>query len=279
MMQHNKKQSNKKYNKPHGASPSGHKNYDYLSKVDPLRFYTEKEEVTLRFYQTPKALFNNPAYKGLALGPKLMYSILRDRLDISIKNNWKDEKGYIYLIFSVEELSRILEAGIRSIIRYKKSLIDYKLIYERRMGQGKPNRIYVLKPELNEKCQIGISRDANKTPQEVPKEHPNNTNVNHTNLSNVNGNEVFNISNDEKEKISNRRERIASYMADCLDDEKSLGYYRKVADNVPESTINHFLSIVKENSDNGSVRNKGAYFNTILKSYLESSAGKKQINS
>jgi len=60
------------------------------------RFYTEKEEVTLRFYQTPKALFRNPKYKGLSLGPKLMYSIIRDRLDMSIKNNWKDEKGYIY---------------------------------------------------------------------------------------------------------------------------------------------------------------------------------------
>jgi len=43
-----------------------------------------KEEITLRFYQTPKALFKNPKYRGLSLGPKLMYSILRDRLDISI---------------------------------------------------------------------------------------------------------------------------------------------------------------------------------------------------
>jgi len=31
------------------------------------RFYTAKEEVALRFYQTPKALFKNPAYKGLDL--------------------------------------------------------------------------------------------------------------------------------------------------------------------------------------------------------------------
>ena len=55
------------------------------------RFYTLKEEVTLRFYQTPKALFKNPRYKGLSLGPKLMHSILRDRLDMSIKNNWNDK--------------------------------------------------------------------------------------------------------------------------------------------------------------------------------------------
>ena len=61
----------------------GKKEYNF---IPPDRFYTLKEEVTLRFYQTPKALFKNPVYKGLGLGPKLMYSILRDRLDMSIKN-------------------------------------------------------------------------------------------------------------------------------------------------------------------------------------------------
>ena len=56
-------------------------NKEYNS-IPSDRFYTLKEEVTLRFYQTPKALFKNPKYKGLSLGPKLMYSILRDRLDL-----------------------------------------------------------------------------------------------------------------------------------------------------------------------------------------------------
>ena len=100
------------------------------------RFYTLKEEITLRFYQTPKALFKNPKYKGLSLGPKLMYSILRDRLDLSIKNNWKDEKEYIYLIFSIEELADLLEIDRKAVMRYKKLLADYGLIIDKRLGQG-----------------------------------------------------------------------------------------------------------------------------------------------
>ena len=86
---------------PSSNSDGSPNNKEYDS-IPSDRFYTLKEEVTLRFYQTPKALFKNPKYKGLSLGPKLMYSILRDRLDMSIKNNWKDEKGYIYLIFSCQ---------------------------------------------------------------------------------------------------------------------------------------------------------------------------------
>src|SRR4030042_4687189 len=183
----NKENTSKKSGLSANTSNGSSNNKEYNSTPSD-RFYTLKEEVTLRFFQTPKALFKNPKYKGLSLGPKLMYSILRDRLDLSIKNNWKDEKGYIYLIYSVEELSNILEAGIRSIIRYKKSLVEYRLIYEKRLGQGKPNWILFLKPELKgiQKCQNGISGDDKKPLLGVPKLHPIETYVNDTNLDNVN---------------------------------------------------------------------------------------------
>ena len=142
------------------SNPTSSSNNKEYNSIPSDRFYTEKEEVTLRFYQTPKALFKNPKYKGLSLGPKLMYSILRDRLDLSIKNNWKDEKGYIYLIFSIEELASLLEIDRKAIIRYKKLLVDYRLIIDKRLGQGRPNRIYVLKPELwdGQKSQNSTSR-------------------------------------------------------------------------------------------------------------------------
>jgi len=152
--------------KKSGLYPTSSSNKKEYNSIPSDRFYTASEEVTLRFYQVPKALYKNPVYKDLDLGPKLMYSVLRDRLDLSIKNNWQDKKGYIYLIYSVEELSNILEAGIRSIIRYKKSLVEYGLIYEKRLGQGKPNWIYVLKPELSngQKSQSTTSRSSKMQP-------------------------------------------------------------------------------------------------------------------
>ena len=151
------------------------------------RFYTVKEEVTLRFYQVPKALFENPTYKGLSLGAKLMFSILRDRLDISIKNNWEDKKGYIYLIYSLKELLSILELDEKTTIKYKKELVKYRLIIDKRVGQGNPNRIYVLKPELEkfQNWKYSSSRTGKNTPQELEKIQPIDTNINHPNLNNV----------------------------------------------------------------------------------------------
>ena len=153
-------------------------------------------------------------YKGLGLGPKLMYSILRDRLDLSIKNNWKDEKGYIYLIFSIEDLSGLLEINKETATTYKRKLVKYKLIIDKRMGQGNSNRIYVLKPEIKEflKTENPSSRRRKKSPLGDGKSHPNDTNVNDPNLNNVNraGSEevVENSREETKEKTTENNEDI-----------------------------------------------------------------------
>ncbi len=270
MGQQNKYQNNKYDRKSQTGGSVSLKNYDDFDRLAPSRFYTEKEEVTLRFYQTPKALFNNPAYKGLALGPKLMYSILRDRLDMSIKNNWKDEKGYIYLIFSVEELADLLEIDRTAVMRYKKKLVDYKLIVDKRLGQGNPNRIYVLKPELvdnlNQKSQNTTSRSGNTEPLEVSNSNPINTYVNKTDrLNNVKENAIFKKTN--KEKRSPQKEYLAQEMAEQLNDDHSLGFYRKVVDLVPENLIFQALSEVKDAALTGRVKkSKAALFNSVIKS-------------
>jgi hypothetical protein len=269
------------------SNSNGYSNNKEYNSIPSNRFYTEKEEVTIRFYQVPRSLFNNQIYKGLSLGSKLMYSILRDRLDLSIKNNWKDKEGHIYLIFSVEELSNILDAGERSVIRYKKSLVKYGLIYEKRLGQGKPNWIYVLKPELNgnQKCQNGISKDANKTLLEVPKRHPNDTYVKDPNLNNVNkarsGEVVENSDAKIKEYLelkkyrSKEKELLAKEIAEELNDDHSLGAFRAIVDKISEQQIRIFLSIIKDTYLTGKIKkSRGAMFISLAKAY----AGKNNIN-
>jgi len=267
MEQLKKDQNNNSNKKPNTGGSSNLKNYEDFDKLAPSRFYTEKEEVTLRFYQTPKALFNNPKYKGLALGPKLMYSILRDRLDISIKNKWKDNKGYIYLIFSVEELSNLLEIDRTAVMRYKKKLVEYKLIIDKRLGQGNPNRVYVLKPELVDnyslKSQNATSRSRDKEPLEVSNSDSIDTNINKTNLNNVKENAV---SNKKKKKRTPEKEYLAKEIAEQLGDDHSLGFFRKVVDLMPENLIFQALSEVKDTHLTGKIKkSKAALFTTVIK--------------
>ena len=269
--------------KKFGLSPSNFNsssnNKEYNSTPSD-RFYTEKEEMTLRFYQVPKALFKNPRYKGLSLGPKLMYSILRDRLELSIKNNWKDEKGYIYLIFSLKELIRLLTIDEKTVIKYKKELVKYALIVDKRVGQGNPNRIYVLKPELgdSQNWNFSSSRTVKKALLEQEKVHPNDTDVNETNLNNVNraGSEVV-VENSKgeikkypgpKRYRSREKEELAKEIAEELNDDHSLGAFRAIVDKISEQQIRIFLSIIKDTYLTGKIKKSmGAMFISLAKAY------------
>ena len=125
--------------------------------------------------------------------------------------------------------------------------------------------IYVLKPELSngQKLQNTTSRSCEKQPVEVVNYNPNDTYVSHTDLNNVNENEVFNKG--KRRKRSLEKELLASYVAEQLEDDHSLGFYRRVVDNVSESLIYQALSEVKDIHLTGKIiKSKAALFNTII---------------
>ena len=95
------------------------------------------------FYQVPKELFKNSFYKNLSSDSKLLYALLLDRLSVSMKNNWFDESGNIYLIFSRKEAQELLNVSDKTITKAFKQLSDVKLIYEKRQGFKRNNIIYV----------------------------------------------------------------------------------------------------------------------------------------
>ena len=100
-----------------------------------------------RFYQIPKSLLINPKYKKVSNTSKIMYAILKDRMELSRKNGWCDDNGDIYLLFSQEEMADLLGTTKSTIIRNMKELSDTQLIESVRQGLCKPNRIYINRPE------------------------------------------------------------------------------------------------------------------------------------
>ena len=65
---------------------------------------------------------------------KLLYTLLLDRATLSQKNNWVDERGFVYVIFPISSLSEALRCSTMSIKRALRSLEDADLI-ERRRGR------------------------------------------------------------------------------------------------------------------------------------------------
>lgn len=84
------------------------------------QFFTVEENYKERFYQLPKVFFTNPNYKDLSNDAKIAYAILRDRLQLSIKNNWIDTEGNIYFIYTVADLEVILNCGNKKSLKLKR---------------------------------------------------------------------------------------------------------------------------------------------------------------
>ncbi|WP_172977362.1 replication initiator protein A [Leuconostoc lactis] len=107
------------------------------------RVSRQQVETNERFYKIPKALFENKDYAQMKLETKMAYAILRDRFLLSIKNNWVDSNGHVYLIYKNSDLQTILNAGEKKIISLKKELAAFGLLEEERQGLNKPNRLYI----------------------------------------------------------------------------------------------------------------------------------------
>src|ERR1035437_7182979 len=68
-----------------------------------------------------------------------------------------------------------------------------------------------------------------------------------------------------------KRDYLASEMAEKLNDQKSLGAFRTIAEKVPEQVIFEVLSSIKETAREGKIKvSKGALFVDIIKGYCES---------
>ena len=118
--------------------------------MQDFNFYKVNETLNHKYYQIPQELFVNPLYKNtLNSDSKLLYGFLLDRLSLSIKNNWHDENGNVYLIFTRKEVQDKLNLSDKTVTKAFKQLSDVKLIYEKKQGFSKPKLIYVAKIQIS----------------------------------------------------------------------------------------------------------------------------------
>ena len=145
------------------------------------------------FYRVPKVLFTNDRFKYLSAEAKTLYGILLDRVALSSKNGWIDERGRVYIICTVEEIMHDMNCGNKKAIQLLTDLEEkVGLIERKRQGLGKPNLIYVknfisvvdnpVERHFKE-CQNDTSGSVEITSLEVSKSHGNNTDTNNTEYS------------------------------------------------------------------------------------------------
>lgn len=169
-----------------------------------MNYFTMQDADSFSFVRVPKELLVNPKYKNISAESKLLYGVLLDRVSLSRKNNWVDEMGRIFIIYTRVEIMEIMGAGEKKITKLFNELKDKELVEEKRQGLQKPNLIYVGKfiksvdfidtnelITMTDNCDYLQNRQndgsghVKMTVLDPSKRRVSNTNINNTNISNT----------------------------------------------------------------------------------------------
>jgi len=158
-------------------------------------FYGAQAE-QFSFYRVPKVLFTKEQFKQLSAEAKILYGIMLDKLDLSVKNKWGDEKGRVYIIYTIEQIMEDMNCADQKATKLLDEL-EKKcgLIERKRQGLGKPNLIFVknfitgVESSMMAQIQNRENHDSgavNITTADYPKSRGINTNHNNTENSDIN---------------------------------------------------------------------------------------------
>ena len=158
-------------------------------------FYGAQAE-QFSFYRVPKVLFTKEQFKQLTAEAKILYGIMLDKLDLSVKNKWVDEKGRVYIIYTIEQIMADMNCADQKATKLLDEL-EKKcgLIERKRQGLGKPNLIFVknfitgVEGSMMARIQNRENHDSgavNITTADYPKSRGINTNHNNTENNDIN---------------------------------------------------------------------------------------------
>ena len=168
-------------------------------------FYGQAGEL-FSFFRIPKALFQEQRFQNLSTDAKTLYGILLDRMSLSVKNEWFDKKGRVFIIFTIEDVKRTLCCADNKAMKLFRELEKFGLVERKRRGLGKPSLVYVknFSSDLsNERVQNRENHESGSPKnacQDPPKSRCNKNKKSKTERNNTNP-----ILSDELEKMKNRK--------------------------------------------------------------------------
>lgn len=80
---------------------------------------------------------------------KLVYASLYGRILLSKQNNWVDESGRVYVVYTIASMAAEISKSETTVKNVYKELEKAGLLQRMSTVKGKPNRLYVMLPEDN----------------------------------------------------------------------------------------------------------------------------------
>lgn len=107
--------------------------------------YIKKSDKTKElFYKIPKQLMLESKYKKMKDSSKILYSILYERTDLSVKNDWFDDEENAYIICTYDEIQVFFGASRGKVTSALKDLENFGLIKKAKIIDKNGSSINVL---------------------------------------------------------------------------------------------------------------------------------------
>ena len=106
-------------------------------------YYYGSQADQFSFIRIPRMLLTEGIFSSLTLQSKMLYSVLLDRMSLSMKNGWFDEENRVYIIYQISEIQSDLGFSKRKAMDYLAELETFGLVQKKKRGFGLPSIIYV----------------------------------------------------------------------------------------------------------------------------------------
>ena len=175
-----------------------------------FEYYYGHEAEQFTFYRIPKLLIKDKRFSGISSDAKMLYGLMLDRMQLSVKNGWIDEVNRVYIIYTVEQIMEDLCCCKEKAIKILSELNGQKgigLIEKIRRGLGKPDIIYVknfviqddemdendsdFHDSNSEDPEMPTFRSMDNRPVEVGETDPINNYINKNDMNNNNQSETY----------------------------------------------------------------------------------------
>lgn len=129
------------------------KGFDYYYGLDGENY--AKDNYT--YFQFPKVLLSED-FSALTILARVLLCMLLDRMRLSQKNSWIDERNQFYIYYSIKDVKEELNVSKSTAIRLMNELEEFGLLEKHRRDQGRGNKLYVNSRMIGSATKIEPSR-------------------------------------------------------------------------------------------------------------------------
>lgn len=99
-------------------------------------YYYGSQAEQFSFIRIPRVMLTDEAFASLSLQAKVLFSVFLDRMGISMRNGWFDEKNRVFIIYQISEIQEDLGFSKRKAMDYLAELEKFGLVEKKKEDLG-----------------------------------------------------------------------------------------------------------------------------------------------